>query len=163
MGVPNRWIGLLGFKSSRGLCPGGVVDTCVAQCSYCLAEKGMSCVCCPMLCELLVHRYPDADRPTVDCATVGRNVGEHARKEIQRGLPPFGLDPRIREVWWPVARMAPALDRRVFSLLAIAVVPGFWVWPLRGHIKTVTVSAFALLRRDKRAGGLQGRGWKRRA
>jgi hypothetical protein len=45
--------------------------------------------------------------------------------------------------------MTPPFDQRILALVAVAVVPGFWVWPLRGHIKAATVSLFSFVRRTK--------------
>lgn len=150
MGIPNRLIDLLRPDGSRRFCPGGVGDHGSVNCRYCLTEKGMNCACCPLLSEMLPHHGPEPERATRDVATDGTAVRGRAGTDMRPGFRRFGWSgTRIRKAWLPAARIAPAFDHRLLSLLAIAVVPGFWVWPLRGHIRTATVSVCALLRRPK--------------
>lgn len=146
--MPNRLIELLWPNGSRRFCPEGVGDQSAANCRYCLAVKGMTCACCPLLCEMQLHHDPEIDQPTIDFKTEEMAVRARAAKEFLRAL--RGLrrpGTRNRKAWLRGARIAPAFDHRILALVAVAVLPGFWVWPLRGHIKAATVSLFSLVRR----------------
>ena len=151
MGIPVRSTEVLGPTGSRrGVCPGGVDDLDAAKCRYNVTANGVTCACCPLLSELLLHRAPEIDKPRIIVATETADVRRRGRLDVLRTLRRFRR-PATRDLvaWLPSSWASAPFDRRLVALLAIAVLPGFWVWPLRGHIKTVTVRIFSLARRSK--------------
>ena len=84
--MPNRLIELLWPNGSRRFCPEGVGDQSAANCRYCLTVKGMTCACCPLLCEMQLRRDPEVDQPTIDFATEEMAVRARAAKEFLRAL-----------------------------------------------------------------------------
>lgn len=151
MGIPNRLIGLLWPSGSRRFCPDGLGDHSASYCRYCLTDKGMSCDFCPLLCEMRFHQDPELDRAMIDFAAEGAKVRGRVQTDILR-THRRSRRPGTRNHlawWWPTARMTQPFDQRILALVAVAVVPGFWVWPLRGHIKAATVSLFSFVRRTK--------------
>lgn len=159
MGLPNRLIDLFRPSGSRRLCPDGEGDRSAANCSYCQTVKGMTCACCPLLCEMLLPQTSALDRPSGDFATAATEVRGRDRKEASLALRRFRRpDTRTRIAWLSSSRVAPAVDHRILTLLAVAVLPGFWVWPLRGHIKAGAVSLLSLVRRNKSVREIHRRG-----
>lgn len=150
MGIPNRLIGLFWPNGSRRFCPEGVGDHSASYCRYCLTDKGTGCDFCPLLCEMRLHQDPYLDRAVIDVAAEGAKVQGRVQTDILLTLRRSRRHgTRNHLTWWPAARINPAFDPRILALVAVAVVPGLWVWPLRGHIKAATVSLFSFVRRTR--------------